>query len=64
MKHLESSQLVREKDQPVPPLTVHFGSRVLAFVAGSSVVFRKKRVGWWVCVITNYLAIPSTKVSE
>lgn len=45
MKHLESSQLVREKDQPVLPLTVHFGTRVLVFVAGSSVLFRKKHVG-------------------
>lgn len=45
MKHLEYSQLVQEKDQPVPPLTVHFGTRVLAFMADSSVLFRKKCVG-------------------
>lgn len=45
MKHLESFQLVQEKEQPVPSLTVHFGTRVLAFAAGSSVVFREKHVG-------------------
>lgn len=61
---MESSWLVWEKDQPVPPLTVCFGTRVLAFVAGSLVVFRKRRVGRWFCVMTNYLAIPSAKASE
>lgn len=64
MKHLESFQLVQEKEQPVPSLTVHFGTRVLAFAAGSSVVFREKCAGWWFSVIAKYLAIPSTKVSE
>lgn len=45
MKHLESFQLVPEKEQRVLSLTVHFGTRVLAFAAGSSVVFREKCVG-------------------
>lgn len=45
MKHLESFQLVQEKEQRVLSLTVLFGTRVLAFAAGSSVVFREKCVG-------------------
>lgn len=64
MKHLESFQLVQEKEQPVPSLTVHFGTTVLAFAAGSSVVFREKRVGWCFSVIAKYLAMPSTKVAR
>lgn len=64
VKHLESFQLVQEKEQPVPSLTVHFGTRVLAFAAGRSVVFREKCVELWFSVIAKYLAIPSAKVSR
>lgn len=61
MKHLESSLLIGEKDQPVPPLAVPFGTRVLAFVSGSLLLFEGKCVGRCFCIITNLLAIPSTK---
>lgn len=64
MKHLESFQLVQEKEQPVLSLTVHLGTRVLAFAAGSSVVFREKCVGWWFSVIAKYPAISSVEVSR
>lgn len=50
MKHLESSLLIGEKDQPVPPLAVPFGTRVLAFVAGSLLLFEGKCVGRCFCI--------------